>query len=368
MKHTVVEGKAVLNIEVPKIVSKEMTIFYNPVMKLNRDLTIAFLEAEGRSLRISDPLAGTGIRAIRIMNELHPSVVDSLLVNDGNEHFPASFKERLKENKVSDEKIKISNKDASVFLLESPMVDYIDIDPFGSPVPFLDAAVKKIKLGGLLAVTATDTAALCGTSVKACRRKYWSEPLRTSVMKEVAVRILIRRVQLVGASEEVALVPVLSYAHEHYFRIFFVRVRGGSDAIDQILKNHKTCYWCSTCQSAALEPCKHSSTAFGPVWTGTLQNQAKIEKALKASKEKNAQKFLEGLFLESQLDVFGFFDLHAICKVHSLACPAFSEVISELEKKKFSARRTIFSVTGIRTNASAQELLKILKKLQRKEK
>ncbi|MCU0373510.1 MAG: ATP-binding protein, partial [Ignavibacteria bacterium] len=42
--------------------------------------------------------------------------------------------------------------------------DYIDIDPFGSPCPFLDAAIKRLSRGGILAVTATDTSALAGKS------------------------------------------------------------------------------------------------------------------------------------------------------------------------------------------------------------
>lgn len=40
--------------------------------------------------------------------------------------------------------------------------DFIDVDPFGSCLPFLEAAVAGVKDGGLLAVAATDLAVLCG--------------------------------------------------------------------------------------------------------------------------------------------------------------------------------------------------------------
>ena len=40
--------------------------------------------------------------------------------------------------------------------------DYIDVDPFGSCLPFLEAAVAGVRDGGLLAVAATDLAVLCG--------------------------------------------------------------------------------------------------------------------------------------------------------------------------------------------------------------
>lgn len=38
----------------------------------------------------------------------------------------------------------------------------IDLDPYGSPTPFLDAAVQSIADGGLLCITCTDMAVLCG--------------------------------------------------------------------------------------------------------------------------------------------------------------------------------------------------------------
>ena len=37
---------------------------------------------------------------------------------------------------------------------------WIDIDPFGSPVPFLDTAIQALARRGVLEVSATDTAAL----------------------------------------------------------------------------------------------------------------------------------------------------------------------------------------------------------------
>ena len=73
--------------------------------------------------------------------------------------------------------------------MNSTGFDYIDVDPFGSPNPFLDAAIKRIARDGILAVTATDTAPLCGTYTNACRRKYWAVPLRNELMHEIGIRI-----------------------------------------------------------------------------------------------------------------------------------------------------------------------------------
>ena len=50
--------------------------------------------------------------------------------------------------------------------------DVIDIDPYGAPSIFLDAAVQAVKEGGLLCVTATDMPVLCGQYPETCFAKY----------------------------------------------------------------------------------------------------------------------------------------------------------------------------------------------------
>lgn len=45
----------------------------------------------------------------------------------------------------------------------------IDLDPYGGPNKFLDAAIQSIEEGGLLLVTATDMAVLAGNTPEACK-------------------------------------------------------------------------------------------------------------------------------------------------------------------------------------------------------
>ena len=68
-----------------------------------------------------------------------------------------------------------TNKNLNVLLSENRF-DYIDIDPFGSPVGFVDSAMRSIKNGGVVACTATDTAALCGVYPRVCQRRYGAIP------------------------------------------------------------------------------------------------------------------------------------------------------------------------------------------------
>jgi tRNA (guanine26-N2/guanine27-N2)-dimethyltransferase len=50
--------------------------------------------------------------------------------------------------------------------------DVVDLDPYGTAVPFLDAAVQSVSDGGLLCVTCTDMAVLAGNYPETCFAKY----------------------------------------------------------------------------------------------------------------------------------------------------------------------------------------------------
>jgi len=52
--------------------------------------------------------------------------------------------------------------------------DFIDLDPYGSGIPFMDSALNLIYDGGLIGVTFTDLAVLCGKRSPVCFYKYGS--------------------------------------------------------------------------------------------------------------------------------------------------------------------------------------------------
>ena len=77
MNRLIKEGKATVKVPVVKTVSKEMDVFYNPVMKFNRDISVLLLNSIDKSkLGIADPLAGSGIRSIRFLLELGKGLVE----------------------------------------------------------------------------------------------------------------------------------------------------------------------------------------------------------------------------------------------------------------------------------------------------
>ena len=76
------------------------------------------------------------------------------------------------------------------FLLQTRF-DVIDLDPYGSPTPFLDAAVQSVADGGLLCITATDMAVLCGNTPETCYTKYGAISLKTKACHEFALRNVV---------------------------------------------------------------------------------------------------------------------------------------------------------------------------------
>ena len=73
-----------------------------------------------------------------------------------------------------------------VMLRHEQCFDVVDLDPYGSPHALLDGGVQAVADGGLLCVTATDMAVLCGNHGEACWGKYGSYPLHAKFCHEQA--------------------------------------------------------------------------------------------------------------------------------------------------------------------------------------
>ncbi|MEE9525014.1 MAG: tRNA (guanine(26)-N(2))-dimethyltransferase [Candidatus Woesearchaeota archaeon] len=333
MYKIITEGKA--KIKVPKAtkISKELPVFYNPVMEFNRTVSVLLLKAiENKKMTLGLPLGGSGVRAVRFLKELPKSKIKEVMINDIDKEAVKIIKHNLKLNKV---KATVSNNDANMFMLETQGLDYVDIDPFGSPNIFLDSAIKRLGRKGILAVTATDTGCLAGSFPKACKRKYWANPVKNDNMHENGLRILIRKVQLIGADHDKALIPIYSYFKDHYFRIFF-RCEKGKQRVDKIIKQHGM------------------FNQAGPLWLGELWDK-KIAGKLKGDK------FLDIINRESKIPVVGFYNLPKLVKKYKLKFLKQDEIIKRIKKAGYRAAVTHFANNSIRSNIELKKLIKLIK-------
>jgi len=348
------EGPATIKVPKAEKISKEMGVFYNPAMKLNRDISVLLLNSiNKKNLQIADILAATGIRSIRFLKELNKNKIKKIYINDYDKDAVKLIKENFRLNKINypnSKKIIIQNQDANLFLLNSTGFDYIDIDPFGNPNPFLDSACRRLARDGILAVTATDTSSLCGTFPRACMRKYWAVPKKDAMMHETGLRILIRKIQMVGAQYDKALVPIFSYSKEHYMRVF-LRNSKRKDKVDEVLKQHG------------------QFNQAGPMWLGNLWNCELCDKMHKMSiknkifsKDKELAKFLKMIKEESKINSVGFYDLNAVCEKNKIkTLQKKNSIIIKIKKMGYSASETHFKGEGIRSNLPYQKLTVLLK-------
>ncbi len=341
----VIEGKIHFSAPKATVVSRELPVFYNPVMGLNRSLAVTLLKALGRkNLQIADPLAGTGIRAARFLKELPRGTMKHLFANDANPLFKKKWNKMCTQNKLSRKNTTLGATDASLFLLQQSGFDYVDIDPFGSPNPFLDASCKRLSRDGILAITATDTAALAGTSPGACKRKYDSLPHKTEHMHELGMRILVRKAQLVAAQYEKALLPVFCHATEHYYRAYLVCKKSNS-AVDDILRKH-----------GFLD-------GAGPLWTGALWDLELVKRMRKLAVYEDEKELISRIAEEAVIPAVLFVDIHATCSRLGIPAPKTENLMKLIRDKKYLVGRTHFSKNGLRTTMPAAEVERLLRSL-----
>jgi len=370
---TLVEGSAIIHVSTG-VISKKLPVFYNPEMTLNRDITVALFRALGRSgLKGCDLLAGNGVRSIRLLKETK-RVFSQLIINDANPLAVKSINQHLKVNKVPTTKTIVTNLDANKLLATSAGFDYIDIDPFGSPNPFLDQSIQHLARDGILAVTATDTAALAGTSPAACLRKYWATPLRNYLQHEIGLRILIRKCQLLGAQYDKALVPLIAYTFQHYLRVI-LRCEKGKQAVDRILTQHAHLFWCPAClttdvsrqltdvrrQMTPLCRCARERLIAGPLWMGGLGDAKLLRAMSKDVPSDDAAALIELLANEAAIPQVGFYDIHELSSTLKISPPKIEDVIQRIRKAGYDVARAHYTQTSLKSMIPLSELKRLLK-------
>ncbi|MGB0653705.1 MAG: hypothetical protein ACPGQL_10955 [Thermoplasmatota archaeon] len=252
------------------------TPFYNPAMATNRDLSVALVAAEaarrGRELDVADVLAGTGARSLRLANEVaapHGLVVHA---NDGDPNAVAAIERARVANEIPEARLRTTTGAAHAFLA-SRRFDVIDLDPFGSPLPFLDMAVRATRHDGLICLTATDTGGLAGTFPRVCRRRYGADPAPQNAVwrREAGLRILAASAVRAAGRFDRAARPVLSVASDHWMRVV-VRVRESRSEADAVTREigHAWLGDGDEALTGRLPPA--DVPAAGPLWLGPLHD------------------------------------------------------------------------------------------------
>jgi tRNA (guanine26-N2/guanine27-N2)-dimethyltransferase len=257
--------------------------------------------------------------------------------------------------------------------------DFVDIDPFGSPVPFLDSAVRALRDGGLLALTATDMASLCGVHPRACMRKYGGKPLRTEYCHELAARLLAGCLTTVAAKHDLGVNVVFTHRGEHYIRVY-ATVKYGANSADESLRSMGLILHCFKCfhretaiglfeveHSGKCSECGSRLRAAGPLWVGKLFD---IDFCDMMEQEVQKRSLRLGAKIEKMLNLIKsessapltYFVIDKMCDALNLPVPPVKGVIEALGKEGFHASLTHFSSRGIRSDAPAGKFAEILRR------
>ncbi|KAI9349626.1 N2,N2-dimethylguanosine tRNA methyltransferase, partial [Obelidium mucronatum] len=292
MTTTIQEGKA--KIPVPATTTQD--VFYNPIQEFNRDMSIAAINVWSKiyldevaakkaekpnrkpkddepknpqEINVLEALSATGLRAIRYAKEC-PNV-SHILANDFDASAAAAIRKNAEFNDVLG-KVVPNEGDANMVMYQSLQKDgfpvknstdetpkgmkfmVVDLDPYGTAAPFLDAAVRSVGSGGLLCVTCTDMAVLAGSQWEACWAKYGSMPIPNAPFcHEMGLRMLLQCIQNSAARYGRAIQPMISCSIDFYVRVF-VRVISSPQDAKQMVAQSSMVYSCVGCRAYTVSP------------------------------------------------------------------------------------------------------------------
>ncbi len=387
-KKVIQEGRAKIMVyesESGAVPTKRMPVFYNPRMVMNRNFSVlvvqAFQTEVGHPLIICDPLAGSGVRVVRLA--LENTGIEQIYANDINPGACRQMMENCILNAIPPERVKLSTLDANLFFLQRnrKSFDYIDIDPFGSPVPFLYNAFHALRMaGGMLGVTATDTALLHAAHAKACLLKYASKPLHAPFLKELGARILVQYIYTIAASLGYGIEPKVVISQAHFVKAF-VKVKRSKTQASKNIGEIGWVHFCPQCWHTTITEgkffnqlpqhcpkCGGDYETAGPAWIGKLFDATYLDKMTAMCQgeenfpEQDATlKLLEFMRQDCEGPLFGI-HIHQLCDKLNVSGPSFDFIQKELTKLGYQSYRSHFDLLIIKTSAPVEVVAEILRK------
>lgn len=360
--------------------------FFNPVANLNRDLSIyvyntfldEYYDKKNSQITFADALGGIGSRGLRVAVEVPK--VSHIYINDINQLAIAAAKKSAILNNV-DEKCFFSINEVCKFLISRPTernkrFTIIDLDPFGSPSPFIDCVLRSIEDEGLISITATDTAVLSGIYQAVCLRKYFGLSINNTYSNEVATRLLISSIALIAARLGISLSPIFVHSNRHYFRVF-LQISLSNSKANKVFDNLGYIRHCFKCgersftfiYSEEICPrCNSKLNTAGRLWIGNLFNKNIISHLLKKYldnlKDDKKNKKIKQIFntsLEELDNIPYYFSVDELGSMLKASPKKLNEIIDQIISSGYIASKTVFRSTGLKTNASMAEILSILK-------
>ncbi|CAI2193852.1 14324_t:CDS:10 [Funneliformis geosporum] len=302
----ITEGKASI------LFPKDNAVFYNNVQQFNRDMSVAairtwseiYLEEKEKKARkkhetgtsiakskftILEALAASGLRSIRYAKEI-PNI-DYIVVNDLDVDAVNSINRNVEYNELSKELVRANQGDACSFMYQHReyhnRFDVVDIDPYGTAAPFLDAAVQSVQNGGLLCITCTDLAVLTGSTYpEKCYANYGSIPVRGEFCHEMALRILLNALSTCAARYQRQIMPLVSCSIDFYIRVFVRIVVSAAEPLAKMTEKNFV-PMVGPIVNSKCKQCENKFHVGGPLWNSSMHDKEFVQRMLTHVKNSN---------------------------------------------------------------------------------
>lgn len=361
------------------------------------------LEALPSGVRILDALAASGLRSIRYLKEI--PAASHVTINDLSADAIALARSNCERNGVDMNRVELNHGDATMFMYnhrdKHNQFDVIDLDPYGSAAPFLDAAVQSVKSGGLLCITCTDMAVLSGNHAEVCYAKYNnSMPLKGKYVHEMTLRILLHAIDSTANKYRRYIVPWISVSVDFYIRVF-VRVFESPAEVKKSSLKRANIFQCVSCPAYHLHTvgkvsaggsysaeilhaghtcpeCQSRMKLGGPIWSEPIHDQAIIEELLARMKEANdhpqelfpvaTAKRLSGILTtmsEELKDIPLYYSLPDLASAVQSKVPTMQQFTSALANGGYKLSQFHHDSTAVKTDAPNAFIWDIMRKFVR---
>ncbi|MBI5635672.1 hypothetical protein HY993_01785 [Candidatus Micrarchaeota archaeon] len=350
--------------------------FFNPLMEFNRSAASLAFHAAGKQLGkkmvFADGLCATGPRGLRFLNE-NPAYAKKCFFVDANEDVIPLLEKNIELNNAGKKSVVVSEGFNTGLKKTNELMDWIELDPFGSSLDFLQTSFNCLSDGGFLSVTGTDLATLCAAkrqNVEAAGKTYGCTIFRNDFVHEMALRVLVGKVISLGEKNGFRAVPKISFFQGHAIKtILECRKSGASAGVGKKIGFVNECVKCleKTVSKTPIPACSCGARNHhaGPLWLGELIDGG-FAREMIAENEKRGYKAKKALgkLLELLLGEQGFppycFSIHAEAGRLKASCPKKSFVLEQLRGKGFKACEASFGPKLIKTNASRKTLREII--------
>jgi tRNA (guanine26-N2/guanine27-N2)-dimethyltransferase len=378
------EAPVLLEEDGVRLLQKEDT-FYNPAQQLNRSLSlsVAMEHAEGKeSVRILDAMSATGLRGLMYSRAIPNATV---YINDISESALESIRENIVLNEIGEDRVRwisgdlrslrstdgesrmyVTHADCNVLMSSLPgFFDIIDLDPFGCCSEYIDAAMRAVKHGGLLCVTATDKGVLCSNEQK-CQIKYSTAIMKRFAMNETALRtvlsLLSRQASKFGASIE----PLLSVSIDFYVRVF---IKVSKRSARSVIRDNSMALLCECLNMLVLDGrmpfssvcsnCSRSMKLCGPFWNAGMSNVELVRKIMGKTPDTEERKLGLLRLLEQETASMFYYELPKVASLLKVEVITIKNLITALFNLGYPASLTHCEPNAIKTTAPIDIINKV---------